>query len=82
MTLIQMEIKDCQDCPHSIEERMYTADSWEHAYNYFCGKKKKKKIAGYVEWRREMPPVPNWCPLLPKKKKKSKKVKTVKLKKK
>ena len=73
MPKIQLEIQDCQDCPSCMESRMYTGDSWEHAFNYYCKKVEAKpendnglpykKVAGYVEWRSEMPPVPDWCPL-------------------
>ena len=72
-TLIQFEIKDCQDCPFCDCRRHWTSDSWEHAYDYYCtkkcekykidGKLVNKKIAGYIEWRSEMPDVPDWCPI-------------------
>lgn len=62
MAKITFEIRDCQDCPFCKEERMYTEDSWEHAFDYFCKKMNNKQIATYVEWRREMPDVPDWCP--------------------
>lgn len=79
-TIIVQEIKDCQDCKHCKETRYYTEDSWEHAYDYWCGlvgydnsnlrdpqrrMNENRLIAGYVEWRREMPSVPSWCPLRP-----------------
>ena len=63
MAKIQFDIKDCQDCPECKREKHYTEDSWEHAENFYCKKAKDRKIAGYVEWRREMPPVPEWCPV-------------------
>ena len=67
-TIIQVEIKDCQDCPFCKEKRHWTPDPWEHAYNYYCSNVAKvngdyKKIAGYIEWRHEMPEVPDWCPI-------------------
>lgn len=81
-TIIQVEIKDCQDCPFCKSERHWTSDSWEHAYDYYCsnmpdlyvkngktykhknlGENSYKKIASYIEWRHEMPEVPNWCPI-------------------
>ena len=78
MTKIQFELKDCQDCPFCVSNKYYTSDSWEHAEDYWCRKvpadnsadddyqrktKTHKLIAGYIEWRREMPPVPTWCPI-------------------
>ena len=69
-TKIQLEINDCQDCPFCESQRHWTSDSWEHAYDYYCKKKEtgnkeypSRKIAGYIEWRSEMPEVPHWCPL-------------------
>lgn len=63
-TTIQLKISTCKDCPFFKEERYYTADSFEHAHNWFCKKKKDKKIAGYVEWHEESKiAVPNWCPI-------------------
>lgn len=62
MTKIEFEIKDCQDCPFCETKRMYTGDSWEHAFDYFCKKADNKQIATYIEWRSEMPEVPDWCP--------------------
>ncbi len=57
-------MKQCVDCPFFKRERMYTADSWEEAYNWFCGKKDGKKIAGYVEWNEaDKIEIPDWCPL-------------------
>ena len=40
---IEIEIKSCKECPHFKRERMYTSDSWEEVYNWFCKKKKNKK---------------------------------------
>jgi len=58
-----MEIKSCQSCPFFEQERYYTEDSWEIAFNWFCTKNEKKKIAGYVEWHEESKvKIPEWCP--------------------
>jgi hypothetical protein len=62
MTQILLEIKSCKECPHFEERRMYTADSFENAYDWFCKKENGKKIAGYVEWTDNVE-VPEWCPL-------------------
>lgn len=62
-TKIFLEIETCKECPFSVEERHWTSDSWEHAFDYYCKltpNKVKcgvhtykisdyKKIAGYVE---------------------------------
>ena len=59
---IELEIKSCQECPFFKDERMYTADSFENAFNWFCNKNKElRKIAGYVELN-DNPEIPEWCP--------------------
>jgi hypothetical protein len=59
-----IELKRCVDCPFFERRRMYTADSWEEAYNWFCKKENGKKIAGYVEWHEAHKiGIPEWCPL-------------------
>jgi hypothetical protein len=63
MAIIQLEIKTCKECPHFEEKRMYTADSFEHAMDWFCEKENGKKIQGYVEWHEEKDvKIPDWCP--------------------
>jgi hypothetical protein len=62
-------IEKCSQCSHCEIERMYTSDSWEEAYNWFCNKDEKKiKIQGYIEWHDKVE-VPEWCPLRVKRKK-------------
>lgn len=62
---IVLEIKTCKGCPYLKEERHYTADSFEIAIDWFCGKENNKKIAGYVEWLEEDDiKIPDWCPLI------------------
>lgn len=63
MAKITIEIKNCKECPHFKEERHYTSDSFEMAFDWFCKKKNNKKIAGYVEWHEEKDvKIPDWCP--------------------
>ena len=60
---IRISIKSCQDCPHWSRTRMWTEDSWEEAYDWFCEKANSKKIAGYVEWNDVTKvKIPEWCP--------------------
>ena len=60
-----LEITNCKQCPHWSQERYYTADSFELAFDWFCGKCDNKKIQGYVEWHEEEKiEVPDWCPLI------------------
>ena len=62
-TTIHLSIKNCLECPYCKSERHWTSDSWEHAYDYFCGINYDKSIATYIERPSEMPDVPDWCPL-------------------
>lgn len=63
MVKIVLEIKSCKDCPHFKQERMYTEDSFEYVYNWFCKKENGKEIESYVEWHEENKiKIPEWCP--------------------
>lgn len=65
MPTIEIEIKTCADCPHFEKKRMFTADSWETAFDWFCKKAEGKKIQGYVEWNEAKDvKIPDWCPIL------------------
>lgn len=64
MTQIKLEIKTCKECPFFKEERLYTADSFELAHDWFCKKMNNKEIAGYVSWYEEKKVrIPEWCPI-------------------
>jgi hypothetical protein len=64
MAKIIVDIKNCKQCPFFKEERHYTADSFEHAYNWFCKKENNKPIATYVEWHEDNKiEIPEWCPI-------------------
>ena len=59
MTTIQMQIKNCSECPKHRTERTPCSG---YANDYYCiltG----NKIAGYIEWPNEMPDVLEDCPL-------------------
>ncbi len=73
MAKIQIEVKSCMDCPYHTAKRHYTSDSFEMAFDYFCtevvikadkAETEYKQVASYIEREREMPDVPEWCPLL------------------
>lgn len=62
MAEIKINIESCVQCPFFKAERMWTSDSWEEAYNWFCEKSDHKKIQGYVEWHEEKKiKIPDWC---------------------
>jgi hypothetical protein len=61
---IILDIKTCKECPFFEQERMYTADSFEEPFDWFCKKMNNRKIRGYVEWHEEKDvPIPDWCPV-------------------
>ena len=35
---IKIEVKNCNECPHFKEVRVYTADSFEMPFDWFCKK--------------------------------------------
>lgn len=63
MVRIAIDINKCTECPFVKCTKHYTEDSWEHASDYWCGRADNRKIAVYIEWPREMPLVPDWCPI-------------------
>lgn len=75
MALIEAE--NCKCCRDLSVEKLYTADSWDHAFDWFCTfNGQHKKIAGYIEWPKEEPKeIPAWCPRRQKSKPKRKKYK-------
>jgi hypothetical protein len=62
MAKLLIEIDKCNKCPFVKCEGVYTQDSFECECNYKCGKN-NRTIATYIEYNREMPEVPNWCPI-------------------
>lgn len=67
-TTIALTINTCKECPHCYNQRHYTSDSWEHAYDYFCGLLPTNdgghyRVGFYIEWPSEMPSVPDCCPI-------------------
>lgn len=46
--LLVYNIDNCSRCPLHKTQSLVTADSWEHASDYYCGSN-GKKIARYIE---------------------------------
>ena len=61
MPVIKFEIKDCSECPAHKPERVYTADSFEMVFDWFCRDKANKKV-GQTETFDPNPKIPAWCP--------------------
>jgi hypothetical protein len=61
MPEIKLQIKNCKQCPHLVEKRIYTEDSFERPHDWICNKK-SKIIRHFVTWNEEEKiPIPNWC---------------------
>lgn len=76
---VVLPINNCGECPHKAEKRYYTADSWEHVYQWFCTKTDRPKPEhsshpnvtavenssriGWEEDGRTPARIPTWCPL-------------------
>jgi len=61
---VYIEIKCCGECPHMVAKRLYTEDTWETAFDWFCKKAGGRKIKGYIGRSSEEPrELPEWCPL-------------------
>lgn len=56
---IKISVGRCDQCPMSETSRTAGAG---YALDYFCKAKKGKRIAYYIEYDAEIPPVPDWCP--------------------
>ncbi len=64
MPKIVMEIDNCWDCPFLGTEASMLDPNVDR---FYCKKMKGKMIAGYieqVEFKDDMPPIPDWCPCL------------------
>lgn len=57
--LFTIPIGRCDDCPFYYTDYTRGAGC---ADDYFCKAARGRKIAGYVEYASEIPPVPSWCP--------------------
>ena len=58
---IQINVKDCSECPFWIDDRVYTADSFEMVFKWICKKRHNRIISGYVGlWDKVA--IPDWCP--------------------
>lgn len=56
---IIIKVQKCNECPFSKTERTQGAG---YAIDRFCGPMSNKKVGGYIEWERDEPCVPEWCP--------------------
>jgi hypothetical protein len=66
---VNLKIESCIDCPNCKTERDYTSDSFEYCEKWNCNfSGKSKVIRRYVDWHDHDKFIPDWCPLVKKKK--------------
>ena len=56
---IKISVGRCDQCPMCETNRTIGAG---YALDYFCKAKNGERIAHYIEYDFEIPPVPEWCP--------------------
>ena len=67
MTLLQFELDRCVDTERGIRCPFVTeklTKGYGYAVDYMCALKNNKITSGYVEWDREINPIPDWCPIM------------------
>lgn len=57
-----IEIKYCEQCPHSETSRKWTDDSWDDARKVFC-KELGEYVHPWLDWH-EKSNIPEKCPLV------------------
>jgi hypothetical protein len=62
MDTVKFTVVSCEKCPNMKADRFYTADSFEHCYEWKCTAKDDKQIA-IQDWNDKVPKIPVWCPL-------------------
>lgn len=68
---LKLPVYSCAECPKVKTARHPGAG---YAIDYFCTAiEPEKKVMNYIEWDSERTPVPDWCPLRPRRKKRAKK---------
>jgi hypothetical protein len=58
--VIEVALEDCRKCPECGNK---LTKGYGFTTDYFCKLKNNKITSGYVEWERDVKPVPDWCPL-------------------
>lgn len=62
---IEIEIKNCSECPHLEKSNDYSMDGFDRGCDWTC-RKVNKTIANFVEWQDKIK-IPSFCPYLDKK---------------
>lgn len=64
---IELELDRCIDpikdlrCPYADEK---STKGYGYAVNHVCTKMGGRITSGYVEWVRDINPIPDWCPII------------------
>lgn len=59
--VLKYELENCSKCPLVAITRTRTLGAG-YAQDYLCKANNDKMIAGYIEWKYQLPDVPEWCP--------------------
>lgn len=57
---IKIDIENCDQCPHAVVTKVYTADSWENVRKIHCTQL-GQDVHHYLDWY-DKSPVPEKCP--------------------
>ncbi|WP_257205889.1 hypothetical protein [Bacillus cereus] len=61
MAQINLDIQNCEQCPHATTSRVWTPDSFETVRKVHCNLL-KKDVHPYLDWHDKLTPIPNECP--------------------
>ena len=67
MPIVKFNLEKCVDnkqkirCPFCTDK---LTKGYGYAVDYMCSLMDNRVTSGYVEWDREINPVPDWCPIL------------------
>jgi len=62
MIRLDLDITECEKCPKSSTNKVYTSDSWDDIREVFC-KELNRNVYSYLDWN-EKSTIPKECPLV------------------
>jgi hypothetical protein len=63
MSTINIDVKNCKECPHFKTANPWSSDGWDRMEDWICSKA-EKTIQKAVEWHEENGiEIPDWCPI-------------------
>ena len=67
MAQIILDIETCLECPYLNSEKSKADEKLKDTRDYYCFKMTPRKFIAGCIYEREMPKVPEWCPIIIKK---------------